>query len=124
MNSINVIGRLTKDPELRKLDEGRSLCTFTLAVDDVYSKDDRTDFLRVSAFGGLGDLCERYLRKGFWAGVTGKIRTDTYTDAEGVVRYPVKVIAENVRFMQWPERADEEGAQQAPPEKRRLAKSS
>jgi single-strand DNA-binding protein len=124
MNSVNVIGRLTKDPELRKLDEGRSLCTFTLAVDDIHSKEGRADFLRVSVFGNPGDLCERYLRKGFWAGVTGRLRTDTYTDAEGVVRYPVKVIAENVRFLQWPEREDADGARQEARDKRRPAKDS
>jgi single-strand DNA-binding protein len=108
MNSVNIIGRLTKDPELRKLDEGRSLCTFTLAVDDIRAKEDRADFLRVSVFGNPAELCERYLRKGFLAGVTGRLRTDTYTDAEGIVRYPVKVVAENVRFLQWPERDDSE----------------
>jgi single-strand DNA-binding protein len=123
MNSVNIIGRLTKDPELRRLDEGRSLCTFTLAVDDVRSKDDRADFLRVTVFGSPGELCERYLRKGFLAGVTGRLRTDTYTDSEGIVRYPVKVIAENVRFLQWPER-EGEIVEDAAPEKTRTAKSS
>jgi single-strand DNA-binding protein len=117
MNSVNIIGRLTKDPELRRLDEGRSLCTFTLAVDDIRSKEDRADFLRVSVFGNPGELCEKYLRKGFMAGVTGRLRTDTYTDAEGIVRYPVKVIAENVRFLQWPERESAEGGRGAAQEK-------
>jgi single-strand DNA-binding protein len=111
MNSVNIIGRLTKDPELKKLDEGRSLCTFTLAVDDIHSKEDRADFMRVSVFGNPGELCEKYLRKGFLAGVTGRLRTDTYTDAEGIIRYPVKLIAENVRFLQWPERESSEKTQ-------------
>jgi single-strand DNA-binding protein len=124
MNSVNIIGRLTKDPELKKLDEGRSLCTFTLAVDDIHSKEDRADFLRVSVFGNPGDLCEKYLRKGFLAGVTGRLRTDTYTDADGIVRYPVKVIAENVRFLQWPERENGESARSAAPEKTKAAKGA
>ena len=125
MNSVNIIGRLTRDPELKRLDEGRSLCTFTLAVDDVRSKEDRADFLRVSVFGNSGELCERYLRKGFLAGVTGRLRTDTYTDSEGIVRYPVNVVAENVRFLQWPEREGAEDAQQPQPasEKKKAAKS-
>ncbi|MDR2356367.1 MAG: single-stranded DNA-binding protein [Clostridiales Family XIII bacterium] len=124
MNSVNIIGRLTRDPELKRLDEGRSLCTFTLAVDDVHSKEDRADFLRVSVFGNPGELCEKYLRKGFLAGVTGRLRTDTYTDAEGVVRYPVKVVAENVRFLQWPERAAGEGAQRPASERKKAAKEA
>ncbi|MDR2133016.1 MAG: single-stranded DNA-binding protein [Clostridiales Family XIII bacterium] len=110
MNSVNIIGRLTKDPELKKLEEGRSLCSFTLAVDDVHAKEDRADFLRVTVFGTPADLCERYLRKGFLAGVTGRLRADTYTDSEGVVRYPVKVIADNVRFLQWPEQESRDAA--------------
>jgi single-strand DNA-binding protein len=104
MNSVNLIGRLTRDPDLKRTDEGRSICSFTLAVDDIHSKDDRADFIRVTVFGSTGDLCERYLRKGFLAGVTGRLRSDSYTDSEGVVRYPTNVIAENVRFLQWPER--------------------
>ena len=123
MNSVNIIGRLTRDPELKKLDEGRSLCTFTLAVDDVRSKEDRADFLRVSVFGNPGELCERFLRKGFLAGVTGRLRTDTYTDSEGIVRYPVRVVAENVRFLQWPEREDAGDAPQ-PAFEKKAAKAS
>jgi single-strand DNA-binding protein len=104
MNNVNLIGRLTKDPEVRTIDEGRTLCTFTLAVDDTFSKEDRTDFIRVTVFGNQGDLCERYLRKGFLAGVSGRIRADQYTDSEGIKRYPVDVTADHVQFLQWPDK--------------------
>jgi single-strand DNA-binding protein len=105
MNSVNIIGRLTKDPEIKTSGENKTVGTFTLAVDDMHAKEDRADFIRVTVFGALAGLCEKYLRKGFLAGVSGRLRTETYTDAEGVVRYPVKVIADNVRFLQWPENA-------------------
>jgi single-strand DNA-binding protein len=104
MNNVNLIGRLTKDPVVRKTDEGRTICTFTLAVDDTFSKDDRTDFIRVTVFGNQGDLCERYLRKGFLTGVSGRLRVDKYTDSDGVTRYPVDVTADRVQFLQWPEK--------------------
>ncbi|MDR1495614.1 MAG: single-stranded DNA-binding protein [Clostridiales Family XIII bacterium] len=104
MNNVNLIGRLTKDPDVRKTDEGRTICSFTLAVDDTFAKEDRTDFIRVTVFGNQGDLCERYLRKGFLAGVSGRIRTDQYTDSEGVKRYPVDITADRVQFLQWPEK--------------------
>jgi single-strand DNA-binding protein len=104
MNNINLIGRLTRDPEMKKTDEGKSICTFTLAVDDTFSKEDRADFIRVAVFGNQGDNCEKYLRKGFLAGVSGRVRSDVYTDAEGVTRYPVNVTADRVQFLQWPER--------------------
>ena len=104
MNSVNIIGRLTRDPDKKKTGEGRTICSFTLAVDDIYSKDERTDFLRITVFGNPGDLCERYLRKGFLAGVTGRLRNESYADSEGKTRYALNIIAENVRFLQWPER--------------------
>jgi single-strand DNA-binding protein len=104
MNNVSLIGRLTKDPNVRKLDEGRTICTFTLAVSDTYSKEDRSDFIRVSVFGNQGDLCEKFLRKGFLAGVNGRIKTDQYTDAEGVKRYPFEITADRVQFLQWPEK--------------------
>jgi single-strand DNA-binding protein len=106
MNNINLIGRLTKDPETRKMDEGKTVCSFSLAVDDTFSKEDRADFIRVTVFGSQGDNCEKYLRKGFLAGVSGRIRTDSYTDSEGVKRYPVSVTADRVQFLQWPERQE------------------
>jgi single-strand DNA-binding protein len=104
MNSINLIGRLTKDPDMRKTNEGTTICMFTLAVDDTFAKDDRSDFIRVTVFGNQGDICERYLRKGFLTGVSGRLRTDQYTDSEGVKRYPVEVTADRVQFLQWPEK--------------------
>jgi single-strand DNA-binding protein len=51
-------------------------------------------------------LCARYLHKGFLAGVSGRLRSDKYTDSEGIVRYPVNVIADDVRFLQWPDPAE------------------
>lgn len=106
MNSINLIGRLVKDPEMRQTNEGRSVCSFRVAVDDVHSKEDRADFFRISTFGTQADNCEKYLRKGFLTGVSGKLRSDSYKDAEGVTRYPIEIIADRVAFLQWPEREE------------------
>lgn len=107
MNSINIIGRLVKDPEIHKTEEGRTVCSLRLAVDDTFSKEDRADFINVTVFGNQGDVCERYLRKGFLAGVQGRFRSDVYTDSEGVKRYPIKIVAERVQFLTWPERMEE-----------------
>jgi single-strand DNA-binding protein len=98
MNSVNIIGRLTKDPEIRKTAEGKTVCTLRLAIDDTFSREDRADFIGVTVFGNQGDNCERYLRKGFITGVQGRLRSDSYTDSEGVKRYPIKIIAERVQF--------------------------
>ena len=107
MNSVNVIGRLTKDPELRTTDDGKKICNLRLAIDDTFSKDDRADFISVTVFGNQGENCERYLRKGFITGVQGRMRSDSYTDSEGIKRYPIKIIADRVQFLQWPERKND-----------------
>ena len=106
MNNVSIIGRLVKDPEIKKTDEGKTICDLRIAVDDPFSKEDRSDFINVTVFGNQGDLCERYLRKGLMAGISGRIRSDVYTDSAGAKRYPVKLIAENVQFLQWPEREE------------------
>jgi single-strand DNA-binding protein len=106
MNSVNLIGRLTKDPEIKRTDDGNTICDFTLAVDDAHAKDDRADYFGVTVFGTAGELCERYLRKGFLAGVSGRLRSERQT--EGLVRNPVKIIGDHVRFLQWPEKRYDE----------------
>ena len=110
MNSVNIIGRLTKDPEITRTETGHTICDLRLAMSDYRSKEDRTDFITVTAFGNLANLCESYLRKGFMTGIDGHIRSDAYTDKDGVKRYPIKVIAENVQFLQWPEKGEGEAA--------------
>jgi single-strand DNA-binding protein len=104
MNNVTLIGRLTADPEVRIVGEGKIVCNFSLAIDDPYAKEDRADFIRITVFGGQGENCRKYLRKGFLAGVSGRIRSDKYTDAEGVKRYPVDIVAERVQFLQWPDK--------------------
>ena len=106
MNSVSIIGRLVRDPEMKRTSEDLTICDLRVAIDDPYSKEDRSDFINVTVFGNLASLCERYLRKGFMTGVAGRIHSDIYTDKEGVKRYPVKLVAERVDFLQWPERGD------------------
>jgi single-strand DNA-binding protein len=106
MNSVNLIGRITKDPEVRKDNDGKTVCTLTLAVDDTFSREDRADFIRIMVFGKQGENCEKYLRKGFLAGISGRLHSNSYTDSEGVRRYPVEVISDRVQFLQFPDRSE------------------
>jgi len=107
MNTVSIIGRLVKDPELKKTDDGKAICDLRFAIDDPFSKDDRCDFINVTTFGNQAENCERYLRKGLLAGVTGRIRSDVYTNSDGVKKYPIKIIGENVQFLEWPNREQE-----------------
>jgi len=108
MNSVNIIGRLVRDPEMIKKDDGLTICNLRIAIDDTHSKEDRADFISVTVFGNQAAVCERYLRKGFIAGVSGHIRSEDYTDKDGVRHFPVKLIAERIQFLQWPEREEKQ----------------
>ena len=118
MNSVNIIGRLVRDPDVKRTEDGLTICNLRLAIDDPYSKENRSDFINVTVFGAQGGVCNRYLRKGFMAGVSGRINSDSYTDSEGVKRYPVKVVADRVQILQWPEREQksQDTIQESPPE--------
>jgi single-strand DNA-binding protein len=109
MNNVILIGRLTKDPVMYKSEEGAAVCSFTLAIGNYLSKKDHTDYLRVKVFGAQANHCERYLKKGLMTAVNGRLRAEQYTDTEGIVRYPVDVIADRVEFLQWPELKNENG---------------
>jgi single-strand DNA-binding protein len=104
MNNINLIGRLTKEPEAIQQD-GKTLCRLTIAVDDTHAVD-RADFIRVAVHGPQGDNCEKYLHKGFLVGVSGRIRSERLTtdQQEAGITYDVYVVADHVQFLQWPER--------------------
>jgi len=104
MNSVNLIGRLTRDPELHVTDDGITICNLRIAVDDTFSRDDRADFISVTVFGAQGKACQEYLKKGFICGVSGRIRSETFVGKDGAKRYPIKVTADRVQFLQWPER--------------------
>ncbi|MCL1895164.1 MAG: single-stranded DNA-binding protein [Clostridiales bacterium] len=106
MNSVNFIGRLTHEPDVKKTGNGLSVCDLRFAIDDTYSKDDRSDFINVTVFGNQAEVCKRYLRKGFLAGVSGRIRSEAYTGQDGIKRYPVKVVADRIQFLQWPDRTE------------------
>jgi single-strand DNA-binding protein len=112
MNNVSLIGRLTRDPEMKRFGDGKIVANLTIAVDDTFSRDDRTDFFRISVWGNQAELCEKYLRKGFLTGVSGRMRADEYKDAEGKKHYPVSVSADRIQFLQWPEK--EKGQEKAP----------
>lgn len=102
MNSVTLVGRLTKDPGLKKTESGHSVCNMRLAIDDIYSKEDRADFFDITVWGKQAEHCERYLRKGAMVGIEGKLRSDSYTDANGKKHYPVTINANRVQFLTWP----------------------
>ena len=113
MNSVNIIGRLTRAPEMRVLQNGTAMTRFTLAVDRALSKDKKqeaeqkgqstADFVPVTVWGKQAVNCANYLAKGRVAAVSGRITTGSY-EKDGKTVYTTEVTAERVQFFEWNEK--------------------
>ena len=106
MNSVNLIGRLTKDPELRYTQNQMAVASFTLAVDRVGAKEKTADFIRIIAFGKQAENCEKYLKKGRKCGIQGRIQTGSYKNKDGATVYTTDIAADRVEFLEWGDRAE------------------
>lgn len=108
MNSVNIIGRLTKDPEIRYTRDQTAVATFTVAIDRPVSsgQEKKTDFPRVTAFGRTAENCEKFLAKGRLVGIQGRIQTGSYTNKDGATVYTTDVVADRVEFLEWGDRND------------------
>lgn len=99
LNNVVLIGRLTKDPDLKFNSEGLGIANFTLAVDRTFSKKDEADFINIVAFKKTAENVANYLKKGSMCAVEGRIQTRNYENKEGNRVYVTEVIANNVRFL-------------------------
>ena len=99
MNSVSLVGRLTRDPEIKTTNSGSSYARFSIAVDR-RGKDAGTDFINIVAFGKTSEFIERYFRKGQRIGINGRIQTGSYEGKDGKKVYTFDVIAENVEFVE------------------------
>lgn len=99
MNSLTIIGNLTKDPELRTTSTGVNACTFTVAVNRRRSQNNEADFFRVTAWRGLADVCQQYLAKSKKVAVVGSVSVSTYTANDGTTRATLEVNADDVEFL-------------------------
>ena len=101
MNTVALIGRLTKDPEIRYTQSEWPICiaAYTLAVDRPHAKD-KTDFIRCKGLGRSGEFAEKYLHKGMKIAVTGRIETGSYKDKNGNTVYTTDVIVDDHYFVE------------------------
>lgn len=97
MNKLTIIGNLTRDPETRTTQSGKSVCTFTVAVNR--RSQDEADYFRVSAWNQLGDTCQKYLAKGRKVAVCGSVSVNAYTTQNGENRASLEVFAQDVEFL-------------------------
>lgn len=111
MNSVQLVGRLTKDPDVRYTDGGTSIARFTIACDRRFKKDgeDSADFISCVAFGKTAEFMEKYFSKGKKLGLNGRIQTGSYTNKDGQKVYTTDVVVDNVEFVESRGSGDESG---------------
>ena len=105
MNSVVLIGRLTKNPDVRYTTDGMAVARFSVAIDRPVKsgKEKQADFPNVVVFGKQAENCERFLKKGRLVGIQGRIQTGKYTNKDGATVYTTDVVANNVEFLDWGE---------------------
>ena len=112
LNHITIMGRLTRDPELRRTGSGTAVASFTLAVDRDFGKNENgereTDFIDCVAWRQTGEFVSKYFTKGRMAVVSGRLQIRGWTDKDGNKRRSAEVVADNVYFGD--SRRDGEGA--------------
>lgn len=97
LNKITIMGRLTKDPELRRTNSGTAVASFTIAVDRDFGEK-KSDFFNCVAWKGTGELVSKHFTKGRPILISGRLETRQWTDKNDNKRTEVEIIAENVYF--------------------------
>lgn len=108
LNQCNFIGRLGRDPETRFSADGKAICNFSIGVSSSWAakdgsgKQESTEWVRVSAFGKLAEICGEYLKKGSQVFVCGKMKTRKWSDKEGQDKYTTEIIADQMQMLGGP----------------------
>ena len=119
LNQCTFIGRLGKDPETRYLANGDAATNFSIAVGESWKdkqgqKQERTEWVNVSCFGRIAEICGEYLRKGSKVMVSGKMKTDKWQDQSGNDRYTTKIMLRDMNMLD--SRTEGQPAQQQQPQ--------
>lgn len=112
MNQVNLIGRLTRDPDVRYNQNQMAVARFSIAINNGYGDNERTDYPSIVVFGKQAENCEKYLSKGRLVAVSGRIQTGSYTNKDGATVYTTDVVANRVEFLEWGDR-ERQGGQAA-----------
>jgi len=111
INRTVLVGRLTKDPELRYTQSNAAVAKFTLAVNRIYkTQNNEADFIQCVVWNKQAENVDRFLHKGSLVGVEGRIQTGYYDNEQGVRVYTTEVVCDSVQFLE-PKNADTSGSQ-------------
>ncbi|PKM65681.1 MAG: single-stranded DNA-binding protein [Firmicutes bacterium HGW-Firmicutes-2] len=120
MNKVILMGRLTRDPEVRYTQgaEPLAIARYSLAVNKRFKKEGQpdADFINIVAFGREGEFAEKYFKKGQMVSVVGRLQTGSYTDKDGVKKYTTDVVVEEQHFAESKRSYDEQAAAGGSPE--------
>lgn len=103
INNVVLVGRITKDPEIRYTSSNIASCSFTLAVDRGFtsqSGERQSDFINCVAWRQSADFMSQYIKKGYMMGITGRIQTRSYQAQDGTTRYVTEVVCDSVQNLQ------------------------
>lgn len=106
MNQVILIGRLTRDPELRFIpNSGTAVARFAIAVNREFKREGQpdADFFNIVVWGKSAENCANYLKKGRLCAVNGSLRNNNYEDKNGVKHYSIEINANRVEFLEWGE---------------------
>lgn len=113
MNNVTLIGRITREVELRYTTSQTAVARFSLAVErPVKDGEKKADFPNIIVFGKQAENCEKYLAKGRKVAVQGRLQTGSYEDKDGKRVYTTDVIAERVEFLEWGDSRTEQSEHQ------------
>ena len=98
INKVILMGRLTRDPEVRHTSTGKAVCSFSIAIDNGYGENRQTDFINCVAWQNQAEFLGRYFTKGMMVIVAGRISTRTWEGQDGKKNYVTEVIANEVNF--------------------------
>ena len=103
-NKVQLIGNVGQDPEIKTFDGGKKLASITIATNESYTNDkgekvEQTEWHRVSAWGKVADIIEKYVTKGKEIAIEGKLSHRSYDDKEGVKRYITEVVANDILLL-------------------------
>ena len=105
VNKVILIGNLGKDPEVRKLESGATVCSFPIATTETYNdrktneRKEITEWHNITLWRGLAEVAEKYLHKGDKVFIEGKIRSRTWEDEKGEKRYAVDIVGDNMTML-------------------------
>lgn len=99
MNRTILVGRMTKDPELRKISSKSMVSSFTLALNNYYGSEQQVDYIQCVVWNKIAENVSKYCSKGSLIGVEGRLHSRSYEDSQGHMVYVVEVICDSVHFI-------------------------